>query len=168
MEISEIAELFGRNFKTGNTIFHDLAEDGALRVLYRIRDWIDGPSILQIKNYSGEFPIHSVVKWHRGFRAIHLIEVLVQMGADLNAKAGSSGDTVLHMTTYGDGDSKLAEWLCEQPQIDLNVRNYARQTAYGLAFKTINLQLMTILRNSGAKCETPETSEREESDDEGA
>nr|AAX37361.1 putative ankyrin 1 [Tranosema rostrale ichnovirus] len=168
MELSKIEELFATYSHTGNTIFHDLAEYGALRLLQRIRDRIDPPfHAIQRKNYSDDFCVHSVVKWHGGLRAIDLLEVLVQMGADLNARGGRSGDTALHMTTY-DGDCDLALWLCRQPQIDVHVRNHAGLTAYELAVKKKNERLMAILCSSSVKCETPEISKHEESDTEGA
>lgn len=163
MDTTNVAELFGdRDICTGNTIFHKLAEDGALLQLYYIRDKIDRPlnAVLQIKNYNGEFSIHTAAQRHRGFLAIKLIEVLVGMGADLNAKDGRSGNTVLHTTVCCE-DYELAEWLCKQSTIDLNAKNYAQLTAYQLAFKRKNEQLMGILRTSGAVCETPEDSDDE-------
>lgn len=166
MEKSEFEDLFDRD-ENGNTIFHELAELGALRVLYRIQQRTTGSFVhlLQIRNHEGELCTHVAVKYHNGVHAIGIVKVLVLMGADLNGTNVRAGETVLHNTVYN-GDYELAEWLCKQPQINLNARNYSTLTAYQLAYKRDDEQLKEIFRKAGANCEEPKETSSEESDEE--
>lgn len=165
MEVTPYGKLFGRNTQTGNTIFHEIAELGSVTLLQRIRDNVTESysSILREKNYSGEFCGHVAAK-HRGLRAIALLEILVELGADLNAITGCSGDTLLHETASS-GDDELAEWLCEQQGINLNAKNYGTLTAYQVAFQRNNQKMMNILRTHGAQCEDPPMSDNASSDE---
>ncbi|XP_046742494.1 NF-kappa-B inhibitor cactus-like [Diprion similis] len=133
MEKSAFEDLFKRDRETGETIFHELAECGALRVLvlYRIHERTSGAfvNLIQIKNYRGELCTHVAARCHSGIRAINLIEILVLMGADVNERESCGGETVLHTTVFK-RDYELAEWLCKHPQINLDARNYGRLTAF--------------------------------------
>lgn len=167
MNKSALEHLFDRDDVTGETIFHELARYGAVSVLYRIytRTTEAFVDLLQIKNYEGELCTHVAAKFHNGDFAIHLIEVLELMGADLNGRNSCAGETILHRTVY-DGDYELAEWLCKRPQIDLDARNHAGLTAYQIACKRNEEQLKKIFRKAGADCEEPEETSSEESDEE--
>lgn len=167
MENFGFEDLFGRDHETGETIFHELAKLGALGLLYRIyeqntRSFVD---LLQIKNHEGDLCTHVVAKYHSGFLAIDLIELLVLMGADLNGSTSCARETVLHRTVY-DGDYELVEWLCRQQQINLDAENYSGLTAYQLAYKRHDEQLKRIFRKAGANCEEPEETLSQESDEE--
>ncbi|AAX24120.1 vankyrin-b1 [Ichnoviriform fugitivi] len=167
MTTSEYEYLYGRDNEAGETIFHELAKLGALKVLYRIRERTPGPfvDLLSITNYEGELCTHVAAKYYNGFLAIDLIEVLVSLGADLNGRNSCAGETVLHRTVY-DGDYELAEWLCRQPQINLDEENYGGLTAYQIAYKRNDEQLKEIFRKAGANCEEPKETSSEDSDEE--
>lgn len=162
IEKSEFEDLFAPDASSGETIFHELAKLGALRVLYRIQKRTTGSFVhlLQIKNYEGEFCTHVAVKYHNGLHAIRLVEVLVLMGADLNGANSCAGETMLRKAVYN-RDYELAEWLCKQPQINLNARNYGGLTAYQIAYKRNDEQLKKIFRKAGANCKKPEKSDKE-------
>lgn len=167
MKYSAVRDLFDRNYETGETIFHELAKLGALRILYRIQELTTESfdDLLQLENNRGKLCTHVAAKYHNGFLAIDLIEVLVAMGADLNGRNGSTGETVLHGAVHN-GDYELAEWLCGQPGMDLGARNYNGLTAYQLAYKLNDVQLKRILQKAGADCEELEETASEFSDEE--
>lgn len=156
MSNSQITKLLGKNPITGDTIFHELADAGSMPLLNRIRETIDGPydSIINELNDHGLTCIHVAVKQHRGLHAIQVIELLVQMGADLNAPDKLSSSTVLHHTVWYE-DRELAEWLCQQPQINLDARRCDGVTAYQMASMEQNKRMKEILRGYGADCEEP-------------
>lgn len=162
MEPSPIQKLFGREPIRGNTIFHVLAKLGSLELLNRICDNVDEPcdSILHEKNYNGEFCTHVVAKNHRGQAAIVLMEALMNLGADLNAVDARAGFTVLHETVLRE-DYELAEWLCQQPRLNLDSKTWGGLTAYQLAFKKKNQQMMDLFRTQGANCEQPNVCDSE-------
>nr|AAX56955.1 vankyrin 3 [Ichnoviriform sonorense] len=147
MDISGIRKLFGRNGILGNTIFHELAYVGSLTLLYRFRDNFDESfrSFLQETNNDGENSIHVAANTHRGFHAIRLIEELVNLGVDLNARDRSLNMTVLHIAVHHK-DYALAKWLRQQPNVDINVKNFDGLTAYGLACLENDEEMMRILR----------------------
>lgn len=154
MEACPIQKLFDREPIRGNTILHELAKLGSLELLNRIRDNVDEPcnSILEKKNDDGEFSTHVVARYHSGQCAIKLMEALVKLGADLNAAEESEGFTILHDTVMS-GDYQLAEWLCQQPGIDLDLKTSSGLTAYELAFREMDIPMMDLFREYGAKFE---------------
>lgn len=167
MEKSGFEDLFDRDDETGETIFHELARYGALRVLYRIHERTTGAfvDLLKIKNHKGELCTHVAVKYHNGSLSINLIEVLVLMGADLDERNSCTGETVLHRSVYN-GDYELVEWLCRQSKIDLDARNHGGLTAYQIACQRNDKQLQKIFQKAGANCEEPEETLSGESDGE--
>ncbi|AIK25693.1 Vank5 [Hyposoter didymator ichnovirus] len=156
MTNSQIAKLFAKNPITGDTIFHELADAGSVPLLKRIRETIDGPydSIINELNFHGLTCIHVAVKLHRGLHAIQVLELLVEMGADLNAPDNLSGATVLHDTVWYE-DRELATWLCQQPHINLDARRWDGVTAYQMASMEQNKRMKEILHSHGASCEQP-------------
>nr|AAX56953.1 vankyrin 1 [Ichnoviriform sonorense] len=150
MEISQIRKLFGKNRVTKNTIFHELAHAGSLTLLYRVRDNIDEPcsSILQEVNADGDYSIHVAAKTHRGQLAVRIIQVLLELGANLNAKDRVWNFTVLHVAVERD-DYVLAKWLRHHPQIDLDARGWDGLTAHETSLITCNKEMMDIFRTDG-------------------
>ncbi|BAF45667.1 vankyrin-b15.1 [Ichnoviriform fugitivi] len=153
MKTSQIEKLFRKHPVTGNTIFHELAYDGSLTVLKRIRDNLDEPCtfILQQFNCEGEFSIHVAAMMHRGRHAIRLIKLLRDLGADLDARDDQLENTVLHIAVV-QRDHTLAKWLCKQSQIDINAEDVDGHTAYQLAQMDHDQYMMDILRIHGAQC----------------
>lgn len=157
METSKYAKLFGKNPVTSKTIFHEIAEAGTLQLLYRIRDTVEEPvaPFLQEKDNFGDLCVHVVVKRHKGMHAILLLKVLVQLGADLNALNDVTKCGILHLAAVS-GDYDLAQWLAQQPQIDLNVKGWDELTAYDMAFIETDSRMMEILGAHGALGPQPE------------
>lgn len=157
--------LFDRDDEAGETIFHELAKLGALRTLWRIHKRTTEPfvDLLSSQNWVGDLCIHEAANYQKGFRAIDLIDVLVRMGANLNASNSCAGETVLHRAAYR-RNYELAEWLCQQPQVNLDARNFSGLTAYQIAYKSNDEQMKEIFRKAGADCEEPEETSSEESD----
>ncbi|AHY21962.1 viral ankyrin 3 [Diadegma semiclausum ichnovirus] len=153
METSQMEKLFSKDPVTGNTIFHELAYVGSLTLLERFRDSLDGSctSILQQFNSDGEFSIQVAAASHKGQHAIRLIELLRDLGADLDARDDQSAFTLLHIAVEHQ-DHTLAKWLCEQSQIDMNAEDVDGLTAYQLAQEKKDQQMMNILRMHGARC----------------
>ncbi|BAF45732.1 vankyrin-d8.1 [Ichnoviriform fugitivi] len=146
MTVSEVSQLSRKNPITGNTIFHEAAKHGSLELLYRIRDNMDQPyySILAEKNNDGETCIHIAVRKHMRLGAINLVKVLVELGADLNAKHGLSGCTVLLFSVWR-GDYELAEWLCQQPGIDMYATSWNSMTVFHCAYINGDQRMLDIL-----------------------
>nr|AAX56956.1 vankyrin 4 [Ichnoviriform sonorense] len=147
MNIAGIQKLFGRNHISGANIFHEIARTGFVELLYRIRDNYDGPldSLLQEFDNYGENCIHVVADTHQGRHAISIIQVLMELGADLNAPDRLLNITVLHIAVHHK-DYTLAKWLCQQPNLDINVKSFDGLTAYGLARIEGDQEMMRILR----------------------
>lgn len=152
-----ITKLFGKNPETSKTILHEIVEAGAIPVLYRLRDYIQEPiaPFLQEKDKYGDLCIHLAVKSHRGAKAIQLLTVLAELGADLNASNDDTRFTVLHLATMG-SDYELIHWLVVQPQIDLNAKSWNELTAYEMAFIDMDIRIMNILKSHGAERPRPE------------
>ncbi|ULM71637.1 viral ankyrin 3 [Diadegma fenestrale ichnovirus] len=157
MDTRRITKLFQKNPETWKTIFHEIAEAGAVPILYRVRDYIQGPiaPFLQEKDRNGDLCTHLAVKSHRGAKAIQILTLLVELGADLNASSGVTHSTVLHLATVG-RDYELVHWLVAQPQIDLNVKGWDGLTAYEMAFIENNGRMMDLLISHGARTPHPE------------
>nr|AFH35115.1 vankyrin 1 [Hyposoter didymator ichnovirus] len=153
MATSQIDKLFDKDPITGNTIFHELAYIGSLTLLKRFRNNLDEPCtfILQQFNSDGEFSIHVAANVHRDLHAIQVIELLRDLGADLDARDDQLGITVLHIAVHY-SDYVLAQWLCAQSQIDINAEDVDGDTAYQLALQNQDQQMMDILRSYGARC----------------
>lgn len=146
-------KLFRKDPFTGNTIFHHLAYVGSLTLLKRFRDNLDEPctAILHQCNSEGEFSIHVAANMHRGLHAIQVIELLRDLGADLDARDDQWAVTVLHIAVNHQ-DHTLAKWLCEQSQIDINAEDADGSTAHQLARENHDQQMMDILQMHGAQC----------------
>ncbi|AIK25690.1 Vank2 [Hyposoter didymator ichnovirus] len=167
MSVDEIPQISGINPITGNTIFHDAANDGSQELLYNIRDNMTEPyySILAVENNDGDTCIHVAVKKHTGLRAINLVKVLVELGADLNAQQRTSRCTALLMSVWH-GDYELTTWLCQQPGINWRLRNWDSMTALDYAYIIQDQRILKILLEIvDADDGTAEESDSERSDD---
>lgn len=146
MPVSQIPQLSGRNPITGDTIFHEAASHGCLELLYRIRDNMKEPyySILAEKNNNGDTCIHVAVKNYMRRHAINLVKVLVDLGADINARHGVSGCTALLFSVWR-GDHELSEWLSRQPGIDIYATSWNSMTVFLCAFIKDDQRMLDIL-----------------------
>lgn len=159
---SGIERLFDKELIRGNTIFHELAEIGSLDILHRIYHNVKEPcrSILNVKNYNGDCCTHIAVRNNRGSRAIKIVDILVKLGADLNACNLFAGSTILHESVLSD-DYSMVAWLCQQPGIKFDLITWGHQSAYQIAARKKNKRMMLILSNHGACPEDPISSESE-------
>lgn len=146
MSESQIPTFPGINPSNGNTIFHEAVKHGFLSLLYYIRDNTEGPysSILAKKNNDGEACIHIAVKKHVKQRAISFVKVLLELGADINAKHEASGCTALHISVQR-GDHELAEWLSRQPGIDLYAADSNDMMPFDIALINSDHRTLDIL-----------------------
>lgn len=122
MEDSSVVKFFGKNKLNGNTIFHEIAIEGSLALLLRIRENLDEPIdlVLEELNDQGETCVHLAALMNRGQHAIEIIEVLRELGADLNAR-NRLGHTLMSYAIYNK-DYQLIDWLLLQPEITLSSR----------------------------------------------
>lgn len=155
MEFLPIERLLGRDPRNGNTIFHDIAHDGSMTVLMRLRSnfIVEWQTIVRVINNNGESCTHVAASFHRGEKAIRLLRVLVELGADLNAKHEMTKCTVLHMAVFNK-DYKLAKWLCRVSHFEMNAKYMDGTTAYQMAHAADDQRMIKILRVYGADCST--------------
>nr|AGQ20222.1 AsIV-cont00109-ORF1 [Apophua simplicipes ichnovirus] len=85
------------------------------------------------------------------------------MGADINGEISSDGFSVLHETVvYKAYD--VAEWLCQQPGIQLEAKTWGNLTPYQLAVVHNDSKMMAILKKYGADTTPPASNSDEGSD----
>nr|AGQ20117.1 AsIV-cont00008-ORF2 [Apophua simplicipes ichnovirus] len=164
MEVFPVDKLFKKN-AMGNNIFHEIAIQGSLMLLQTIRDNVDGQmdTYLSEINDQNESCITIVADRHRGLLAKDLIEIFVDLGADIN-ETDNWGNTALHYSVFH-RDHVLAEWLCQQPGINLNAINNDEHTPLGLAILWNIQSIKTLLESKGARFNNIEFSDSETSDD---
>lgn len=122
MEDSSVVKFFGKNKLNGNNIFHEIAIEGSLALLLRIRENLKEAIDLVLGEWNdqGETCVHLAVLMNHGQHAIEIIEVLRDMGADLNAR-NELGHTLMSYAVYNK-DYQLIDWLLLQPEITLSSR----------------------------------------------
>ncbi|XP_026478858.1 NF-kappa-B inhibitor cactus-like [Ctenocephalides felis] len=94
-------------------------------------------------NYDGEVCIHMAAK----DRHFDIIRHLVWYGADINAREGKSGCTILHQAVKNNDRPFVAFLLNECPKLELETETYAGRTAYQLA---TDKEIMSMLESKGA------------------
>ncbi|XP_057335634.1 NF-kappa-B inhibitor cactus-like [Microplitis mediator] len=117
-----------------------------------------------LRNYDhrGRQCIHTVALYDRK-NAIMKIEILVNMGADINAKERNTGNSLLHIAVRTK-NYQLAEWLCQEPTVNLGAINYAHHTAYHMAYYAHDEKMKELLIANRAVCDDPEGIEMSEDD----
>lgn len=165
MDIATIADIFGKVPPTNATIFHEIAHKGSMVLLDRVSHFVTHSTkfLLKERNYNGQHCIHIVAYTHKGQLAIDLMEKLVNLGADINAKTKTEGDTVLHQAVRSK-NYELVVWLCQHSTINLDALNRAGWTAYRVAYGENDKTMMNILENFRAGTEIPSESDSDESD----
>lgn len=135
----------------GNNIFHEIAIKGSLELLLQMRNDFHRPTDHALREWNGhgETCLHLAALMNRGQHAIRIIEIFVELGADLNAK-NNLGYTLLHYALEN-GDCELRDWLLLLPEMNLNVRDYYEMESFDDCF----------IEESEEE-ETEETEEREE------
>ncbi|XP_063230446.1 uncharacterized protein LOC134535307 [Bacillus rossius redtenbacheri] len=162
MESFVIDEVFGAINNSGDNFFHDISRHGCMSLLLRAGWWLDETHnpLLQQFNYEGNQCVHIVARRHRGQKAVQLLEVLMDMGADLNAPNRTSGSTALHLAVINE-DYELVTWMCQETSVNLESCDYSRLTAYQVAWKRNDHKMMKIFEKFDADCDQPYSSESE-------
>lgn len=157
-----ILQMLSARSDSGGNYFHEACQAGSLALLLRAAEWMDRPipSILTVRNYSGEQCTHIIVK-NKDICAQEMMNIVLNLGADINGQEWRSGFTPLHLCVL-ERNYKLAEWLCRAPGIDLEATNYAGQTVYQLALERKDNQIMEMMKRAGAKCDPLELKNRDE------
>lgn len=142
----------------GETFFHEVCKNSLLSLLDRVAMCLDNkiPTILAISNVDGVQCTHTIVNCEE--YAKEMMEIVVNLGADINGQERCGGCTSLHLCVQKK-NYKLAKWLCERRKTNLEAKNYAGETAYHLAYKKNDDKMMKILETAGAMCDPPSDSE---------
>ncbi|AEE09523.1 viral ankyrin [Cotesia vestalis bracovirus] len=162
MESDMILQMLSARSASGGNYFHEACQAGSLALLLRAAEWMDRPtpSILTVRNYSGEQCTHIIVK-NKDIYAQEMMNIVLNLGADINGQEWLGGFTPLHLCVW-ERNYELAEWLCRAPGIDLEATNYAGQTVYQLALERKDNQIMEMMKRAGAKCDPLELKNRNE------
>ncbi|XP_076461860.1 uncharacterized protein LOC143294302 [Babylonia areolata] len=103
---------------------------------------------LCVKNYEGFTCLHLAVLHGNA----DLVALLLQHGADVNARDGKSGRTALHLAVDTPcPSSPVLSALLLHPQLHINATNFAQQTALQLARGRHHLELVELLHVRGAR-----------------
>lgn len=105
--------------------------------------------IMSVRDNTYEPLTHSIAKMASvDLRAS--MENILRLGGNINGRDPIDGFTPLQVCILN-GNYRLAEWLCERPDIDLDATNHAGKTAYQLAFERNDSLFMKMLRDAGCK-----------------
>lgn len=162
MESFVIGQVFGARNDKGDNFLHDICHHACLPLLVRAGCWIDQTHnpLLQEFNYEGYQCVHIVARRHRGQKAVQLLEVLMELGADLNVPDRTSGSTALHLAVIYQ-DYELVTWMCQETSVNLEACDFSGLTAYQVAWKRNDLKMMDIFEKFDADCDQPYSSESE-------
>jgi len=160
----------------GNTPLHIAAKEGdalSAEILLRpvqyeeIKDltypisYQQIPQNLESRNYDGQVCIHLAAEGCH----IDALSVLLSKGANINARDGKSGRTILHYAAES-GNLTLLEFLLGQDNLDVDALTYSGLTPAMLAYGRNNTEVVQRLKAKGACFDSDESGE-EEMDDEG-
>ncbi|XP_031367371.1 NF-kappa-B inhibitor cactus-like [Apis dorsata] len=98
------------------------------------------PQNLELRNYDGQMCIHIAVSSNH----IELVRLLIDHGANIEAREGLTGRTALHLAIERAYES-IITLLLQKSKTCLNTKNYAGKTAYQLA-RNSNSQYTKILK----------------------
>lgn len=144
-------EMLSTRNASGGNFFHEVCEVRSLFLLERASQFIGGliPSILSTRNYNGKQCTHILVNY-QDVCAQAMMEILLNLGADINGQEELGGCTPLHLCVT-EKNYILAEWLCNAPGINLGATNYAEQTALQLAVERKDFRMIEIVKKAKKK-----------------
>lgn len=144
--------------RDGENILHYLSRNGGLIDLFVYKNAIVDENRFLVREFNlrGQQSVHVVVSEDRIDPEMKLNR-LMEWGADINGKEKVHGDTPLHIAVRTKR-YKLARWLCQQPQVDIEARNFAQQTPYQLADYCHDTDMMNLLQENGAQRKTSQNS----------
>ncbi|BAF45502.1 GfV-B29-ORF1 [Ichnoviriform fumiferanae] len=145
----------------GENFFHQVCRAGSFQLLERIQPYMteDLRHLLEVTNYQGKPCMHVAVS--SPSVSIYIMKILRTMGADINSKSNTGGFAVLHEAVVHKAYA-IAEWLCQQPDIQLNAITWGDLTPYQLAYTHNDSKMMDILKKYGADTSPPPVSSSEE------
>ncbi|XP_055378583.1 NF-kappa-B inhibitor cactus [Condylostylus longicornis] len=110
---------------------------------------------LEIRNYDGERCIHLAAQGS----FIQILRQLLECGADINAREGKSGRTILHIAIERKNEEMINFLLGEGLKCNLNlkIRTYAGITAFQFSYMLRNQTLQNDLEKLGAEPEIYES-----------
>lgn len=153
-----------RDYK-GNTALHIAAREGYVEIAHTLlqsansnRDM--GMQILEARNYDGQLCIHMAAE--RGH--IDVLEILLGKGANINARDGKSGRTVLHYAVELERRNLLL-LLLKYASLDVNAVTYGGLTPIMLAKGRMNGQIVAVLKERGAVYTSDESDEEDMMDE---
>jgi len=103
---------------------------------------IDGGASVVKKNKHGRMPIHHLVEIQSEKTRLRVLELLIKHGADINARGGQDGNTMLHFTVERN-DGTWAQLLLDTfgSKIDLDLKNNneitPQELAHSLGFRDL-------------------------------
>ncbi|CAD6244536.1 GSCOCT00014325001.2-RA-CDS [Cotesia congregata] len=142
-----LEEVLTERNSEGENFFHEAARCGSFSIIARFTPFIRGNCVaaaLNTTNIAGQMSIHVAAVTHEKWYAAKLIDILVELGADINGQESVEGNTALHLAVNR-RDYQLVEWLCCQPGIDLKLCNAKNLSPFELAQINRN-KMMQILR----------------------
>ncbi|KAL8559662.1 hypothetical protein ACOMHN_008373 [Nucella lapillus] len=105
------------------------------------------PQNLALRNYEGYTCAHLALQGGH----LHILQLLLAKGANINEPDGKSGRTLLHMTADL-GYLPALELLLRQRDLELDARTYAGMTAVTLAHGRQLNNVVNLLHRAGADC----------------
>ena len=105
------------------------------------------PQNLDVKNYEGLTGLHIAGASNH----MEIVQMLLDCGADVNAKAEKTGRTILHEAAWN-GNDKLVKFLISLGvRCNINVKSYDGYTAFDLARSRGHWSIVIELATAGAK-----------------
>lgn len=140
---------------SGGTYFHEACQANSMALLWRAADMVNEshPQILNVRDHNGAQCTHIIATSNVSF-PIDMMDIVLQLGADINGREGLAGNTPLHICVMKKNYA-LAEWLCQAPNIDVEAENFGKETPYDLACKMEDRKMIKILNKDRKKCEPP-------------
>ncbi|AAW51789.1 viral ankyrin [Bracoviriform demolitoris] len=144
-------EMLSARNGSGGTYFHEACQANSIALLWRAAGMLDEshPRILNIRDYKGAQCTH-IIATSNVSCSIDMMNIVLQLGADINGQEGLAGLTPLHICV-NKKNYALAEWLCQAPGIDVKVENFGKETPYDLACKMEDRKMMKIFEERSKK-----------------
>nr|AGQ20223.1 AsIV-cont00109-ORF2 [Apophua simplicipes ichnovirus] len=148
MDDTHFLDMISWSNTNGENFFHEVCRTGSYELLVRVEPYLDDDSrhLLKVVNHQGQSCMHIAVNHSR---SVEIMNILRNMGADINGRTSTGGFTVLHEAVVNKAYD-VAEWLCQEPDIQIQAKTSANLTAYQLAFVLNDSKMMAILKKYGA------------------
>ena len=105
------------------------------------------PQNLDVKNYEGFTCAHIATLLNH----FEILQILIDTGADVNAKSEKSGRTILHEAAWSDNIKAVKYILKIGSRVNINAKTYDGYTAFDLARSRGHWSVVLELATAGAK-----------------